>query len=116
VSRPLSAPRDLTATWIALLLSPVAWALALGILYSLTDEVCASGTRGTMVAVAGLCIMLALAPAPLAWTWRRRIDGRSASEQRARFLLAAATGASLIFTLVTIVTAVPIAMLDACRT
>lgn len=112
----VSAPRALFESWLAVLLAPVAWASALGILYSLLDETCARGGRGEMVAVAIGCLVLAFMPAPVAWTWRRRIDGATSAGGRARFMLEVAGGASLLFTLVTLITAIPIALLDPCRT
>jgi len=112
----VSSPRALLEAWISLLLAPVAWAVSLGVLYSLTDETCAHDGRGTLLAIAGACIALAAAPAPLAWHWRRRLSGTTASEERARFMLQISSGCSLLFTLVTIFNAVPIAFLDPCRT
>jgi hypothetical protein len=116
VTRDLSAPRELTQAWGCLLLAPVSWSAALGILFSLTNEVCARGGRGAMFAVASACILLSIAPAPLAWLRRRSISGASAAGERARFLMAVAVGASAIFTLVLVVTAIPTLLLSACRT
>jgi hypothetical protein len=112
----VSAPRALLESWLTVLLAPVSWAAALGILYSLVDETCASHARGEMVAVAVTCLALAIAPAPIAWRWRRKLDDATSSAQRARFMLELATGASVLFALVTLISAIPIALLDPCRT
>jgi hypothetical protein len=112
----VTSPRAILEAWISVLLAPTAWAISLGVLYSLTDETCAHSGRGTMFAIALGCIALAIAPAPLAWHWRRSIEETSSSGERARFMLQVAAGCSLLFTLVTIVNAVPIAFLDPCRT
>jgi hypothetical protein len=116
MTHPLSRPRALVEAWIVVLLAPTAWAAALGILFSLTDEACARGARTAMVAVACACVALTLAPGLLAWAWRRRIAEPHAAADRARFMLAVAIGASAIFTLVLMMTTVPIFLLPACRT
>ena len=112
----VSSPRALLEAWLTVLLAPVSWAAALGILYSLIDETCANHGRGEMVGVSVACLALAIVPAPIAWRWRRHIDGTTSSGQRARFMLELAAGASLLFALVTLISAVPIALLDPCRT
>jgi hypothetical protein len=111
-----SRPRALVEAWTAVLLAPLAWSAALGILYSLTDETCARGQRGTMWAVALGCVALSLLPAPIAWTWRRRVASDGEVAERVRFMFDVALGTSALFTLVLVVTAVPIAMLESCRT
>jgi hypothetical protein len=112
----VSSPRALLEAWLTVLLAPVAWAAALGILYSLVDETCTRQGRGDMLVVGGACLALAIVPAPIAWRWRRHIDDTTSSGQRARFMLELAGGASLLFALVTLISAVPIVLLDPCRT
>jgi len=113
---PFSQPRALIEAWISVLLAPVAWAVALGGLYSLTDEVCARGGRMPMDAVALACLVLTLAPAPLAWLRGRHTPPDTDAGERARFLFHTAMGLSALFALVTLLTAIPIFLLDPCRT
>ncbi len=116
---PLSdpvAPRTLVGLWSALLLAPVAWASSLGITFSLTDETCISGSRGSMALVAVTSIVLAAAPAAIAWPWRRGVNPATAAGERMRFMLAVAAGGSVLFACVNLLAAVPILLVDPCRT
>ena len=112
----IGKPRALLRLWVLVLLAPVAWVTALSVLFSLTNEACISGSRSHMWWVALGCIALAALPALLAWPSRRIHDSGAAESERARFMLELATGASALFALVTLLTAVPIALLDSCRT
>ena len=116
MNRALKRPPLLTLLWVAVLLPPAAWAGMLGIQFSLVDERCVSGMRGPMPIVAILAIVLALLPGVLAWPRWRRIEVTSAAAERTRFMLGLALGASAIFTLVTMLSAVPVWFLDPCRT
>jgi len=109
-------PRVLMRLWVLVLLAPVAWSTAFGMLISLTNETCMSGSRVAPGWVAGISLVLAALPGLLAWPWRRSTNLEDAAAQRTRFMLDLAIGGSLLFTLVMIVTAVPIAFLDPCRT
>jgi hypothetical protein len=113
---PFSQPRALIEAWISVLLAPIAWATALGGLYSLTDETCAHPGRVPMGALAIACLVLTLVPAPIAWVRGRHTTADSNAGERARFLFRTATGLSALFALVTLVTAIPIFLLDPCRT
>jgi hypothetical protein len=108
--------RSLTSHWLVLLVPAGAWAAALGIMFSLTDETCRRQSIAAMSSVAILCVLLTAAPAPVAWHLRRGIDPATPGGKRARFMLEVAVGASLIFTLVTLMSAIPVFMLDPCRT
>ena len=114
--KSLNRPRALIEAWISVLLAPVAWAVALGGLYSLTDETCAHPGRMPMGALAFGCLVLTLVPAPIAWLRGRQALADSSAGERARFLFHTAMGLSALFALVTLVTAIPIFMLDSCRT
>jgi protein-S-isoprenylcysteine O-methyltransferase Ste14 len=116
VTQPLSRPRALVEAWSVMLLAPVAWSVALGILFSLTNEVCERGDRTPMWAVALGCTALSLLPALVAWAWRRRTHEAGDAGERVRFMLDVALGTSALFTLVLLVTAVPVALLGSCRT
>ena len=109
------SPRRLGRQWTALLLAPVAWAAALGILFALTEDACARGDRLSLWIVTAVCLLLALSGASLAWSSREE-PGADSGADRARFMMRAALGISAIFALVLIVMAVPILMLGACRT
>ena len=113
---PFAQPRALIEAWLSVLLAPVAWAVALGGLYSLTDETCAHPGPLPMSALAAACLVLTLMPAPIAWLRGRRTPADSSSGERARFLFQTAVGLSALFALVTLVTAIPIFVLDPCRT
>jgi hypothetical protein len=113
---PFTRPRALIEAWISVLLAPVAWAVALGGLYSLTDETCARGGRLPMDAIALVCLVVTLVPAPLAWLRGRHTPDDSSAGERARFLFHTAIGLSALFALVTLLTAIPIFLLDPCRT
>ena len=112
----LSQPRALIEAWVTVLLAPLAWAVALGGLYSLTDETCARDGRLPMDALAAACLALTLLPAPIAWFRARHTPTDSNAGERARFLFNIAVGLSALFALVTLMTAVPIFLLDSCRT
>lgn len=116
MTRAYTQPRTFTLSWIVLLLAPVGWATALGVLWSWTDEVCAHGSRDPMWLSAGLAALLALMPAPVTWAWHRRLDGTSAAGERFRFMLGVATGLSLMFTLVLLLSMASIPLLSPCRT
>jgi hypothetical protein len=62
------------------------------------------------------CIALAAVPGLIAWPWRRRFPSGTDGGERARFMLDVGVGCSLLFTLVTVLSAVPVAWLDPCRT
>lgn len=109
-------PGVLARLWVLVLLAPVAWSTAFGVLYSLVDETCVSRSRLASGWVAGVCLVLAALPGLLAWGWRRTANLVDASSERVRFMLDLAIGGSLLFTLVMVLTAVPIAFLDPCRT
>lgn len=109
-----SERRVLVKLWTVLLIAPVAWSAALGILFALLDESCAQGSRQAMLLAAAVCVLLTILPAPLAWNWRRHFDAGSVGAERARFMLEVACGASVIFALTTLLTAVPVFLLSAC--
>jgi hypothetical protein len=116
MTRAYSQPRTFMLSWLTLLLAPIAWAVALGILWSLTNESCVHQTRTAMWVSAGVSVLVALAPAPLAWLRRRRLDAGSAAGERFRFMLEAAAGVSLIFALTLLLSTVSILLLSPCRT
>jgi hypothetical protein len=116
MNRALSRPPVLTLLWLALLLPATAWAAMLGIQFSLTDERCVSGVQWPMQIIAIIAVVVALVPGVLAWPRWRAIEAGSASADRTRFMLGLAVGSSAIFTLVTLLSAVPVWFLDPCRT
>jgi hypothetical protein len=114
--RPESSPRALTLQWLSLLSGPVAWASAFGILFALTDENCSPGIRLPSWIVAGTALAVALLPIPFAWSKGRRSADVHRTADRACFLARVTLGLSVMFGLVILLTAIPLGMLDPCRT
>jgi hypothetical protein len=110
------SPRWLTQAWLVLLTAPASWAAALGLMFSLTDESWRARSLAAMASIGLVCTVLTVLPAPLAWWMRARIEPIDQSTGRARFMLAVAAGASLIFALVTAMSSVSMLLLDPCRT
>ena len=116
MTRACSQPRTFMLSWLTLLVAPIAWATALGVLWSLTDESCVHQTRTALWVSAGVSVLIAGVPAPLAWLRRRRLNAGSAAGERFRFMLEAAAGVSLIFALTLLLSAASILLLNPCRT
>jgi cytochrome c-type biogenesis protein CcmH/NrfG len=116
MNRALSRPPMLTRLWVGILLPPTAWAAMLGMQFSLTNERCVSGLRLPMHLIAIIAVVVAILPAVLAWPRWRAIEATSAPAERTRFMSGVAVGSSAIFTLVTLLSAVPVWVLDPCRT
>ncbi|HEX6396398.1 MAG TPA: hypothetical protein VFZ95_03160 [Steroidobacteraceae bacterium] len=108
-------PRRLLRQWTALLLAPLAWVAALGILFPLTEEACARNSRTAMWVILAVCVLSTLGGAWLAWRDRAQVAGNG-GEDRARFLAHVALGMSAIFLIVLLVMAPPILFVGACRT
>ncbi len=102
--------------WSVVLLAPIAWAASLALMFALTERVCVSGSRMSLLVTAVLAAVLAAIPGIAAWGMRRRTAVGDDAHERARFQLGLAAGGSAIFTLVTVISAVPIFLLHACRT
>src|SRR5689334_22740596 len=112
ISPSLSRPRTIALTWVAALLAPFAWLSALGMMSSLIDDNCATGSRVLLWANAIACIVLAVAPAAaLLAPWRRSLDPESSAGVRARLILDLAMAGSLMLALVMLATSVPILFL-----
>ena len=109
-------PREHLRLWGLVLLAPLAWSTAFGVLFSLVDETCTNASRLAPGWVAAICLVLAAVPGIVAWRWRRRTHLATDAAERVRFMLDVAIGGSVLFTLVMMVTAAPIAFLDPCRT
>jgi hypothetical protein len=112
---PPVSPARLTRQWIALLLPPVAWVTALGAMFSITDESCSRGGHAGLWSIVGVCALLAVVGAPLAWRERRRA-GEGGDVDRTRFMMELALGLSALFSLIVIMNAIPILLLSPCRT
>ena len=102
--------------WSVVLLAPFTWATSLGLMFTLTEHACVSGSRISLLVTAALSVAIAAAPGAVAWGLRSRIGAGDEARERTRFLLGLAAGGGAIFTLVTLVSAVPIFWLHACRT
>ena len=116
MSRTLLHPAVLARLWIAILLPPTAWAAMLGMQFSLTNERCVSDLRWPMHLIAIVAVIVAILPGVLAWPRWRAVEPASAAEERTQFMLGLAVGSSAIFSLVTLLSAVPVWLLDPCRT
>jgi hypothetical protein len=108
------SPGRLARQWLVLLLPPVAWAIALGAMFSVTDESCARGSHTALWVIVGGCAVLAIAGAPLAWRERRHAD--QGDIDRTRFMMELALGLSALFSLIVLMNAIPILLLSPCRT
>jgi uncharacterized membrane protein (DUF4010 family) len=109
------SPRRLVREWMALLLAPVAWAAGLGILFPLTEDACTRGTRITLWTVVTILLVLPLAGVLLAWRGSNA-TGEDSRIERSRFMMKVALGLCGMFGAVLILTAVPIMLLESCRT
>jgi hypothetical protein len=116
MNRAQSRPPVLALLWVGILLPPTAWAAMLGMQFSLTNERCVSGLRLPMHVIAIVAVIVALLPGVLALPRWRAIEATSAAAERTRFMWGLAVGSSAIFTLVTLLSAVPVWFLDPCRT
>lgn len=114
--KDVAGGRGLTMLWSVVLLAPCAWAASLGLMFTLTRAACLSGSRSSLLVTVACAIALAIAPGLVAWRARAGLEPADAARERARFQLGLAAGGSAIFTLVTLVSAVPLFLLGACRT
>jgi len=105
-------PRALN--WTAALLAPFAWCLALGLMFSLIDGTCATGSRIMLWACAAICVALAAAPAAILGHRRRLLDPDPEDRFHTRLVLDLAVAGSVILALVMVATAVPILSQNAC--
>jgi hypothetical protein len=109
-----SHPRSLLLLWSCVLVPPVAWAVALGLLFVLADDAC-GGSRAWLV-VSGIVLLLTAAGAGLV---AHRTHGRTQQTEGddgdyGRFMLELAIGLAALFALVNLVSTVPIFLLSAC--
>ena len=109
----VSRPRMLVLTWVAALVAPLAWLSALVLMFSMTGENCATGSRLLLWMNTTACIALAMAPAVLG-SWSRSLDPESAAGVRTRLILYLTVAGSIVLALVMLVTAVPILLQNAC--
>jgi hypothetical protein len=117
VDRKAGRTQAFTALWTFVLLPPVAWSTAFGVMYSMTNDVCIQqASRISMAAITVVCCLLSLAAAGMAWQWRRGVSAEAPGGARTRFMLELAAGASLIFILVMLLMLAPVMFLDPCRT
>lgn len=107
---------SVTRLWMVLLAAPGAWIAMLGLQYSLTNDVCMGRSRVPMAIVAVASILLAAAAVLLAWRWRRSVPPDDPARERARLMLGIAVGGGAVFVLLNLLSAVPILVLDPCRT
>lgn len=107
--------------WTVLLLAPLAWTLALGSMFPMTDWVCQSGQRAGLLIVGTTCCVLALAAVAIGWSRLTRDNLQASQEdqtsvERSRFMLQMGIWMSLIFALVILLYIVPVFLLRSCPT
>jgi hypothetical protein len=100
--------------WTCVLLPPFAWAACLGLLFVLTDQACLHGSLAWLIATGVLCIGLAAAGGVLAYRRHARTSEAHGDADYERFMLEIAIGLAAVFTLVNIVSTVPVFLLSAC--
>jgi hypothetical protein len=111
---PKTEPRVLFLLWIALLGAPTAWSLSLGTMFWLTHPVCQGMTHAAILIAGVICALLAAGCGVLAHYMLRGACETAAMPDSGPFLLRMAMGASAIFTLVIVLSLVPLAMLTPC--
>lgn len=111
-----TAPRVLTFIWIAVLVSPLAWAASLGTMFWLTHPVCQGMSRSVLIASGSVCAVIALAGALAAARELRRIPGAPVDDSGdvPLFLLRLALWGGFMFALVIALSLVPTALLTPC--
>lgn len=110
---PDSPPR-LARQWPALLLAPIAWASALGILFALTGDACGPDSRVSIGVVVTICLVLAVASSSVAWQIRREL-GDGGPLDRARLLRGVSVGISAILSVALILLAMPVLASGTCQ-
>jgi hypothetical protein len=106
--------RLLALLWTSLLLPPLAWAAAHGVLFMLVDEAC-GGIPGSWLVLTGLLFAaLAGCGALLAGRARHGIAGTDASAERGRFMASLALWLTPVFVLVVLLSASAVFFLSPC--
>ena len=108
------SPQRRVRQWPALLLAPMAWAMALGILFALTGDACGPGSRLSLGIVVTICVVLAVASSSVAWQIRREL-GDSGPLDRARLKRGLSLGISAILSVALILMAAPVLVTGTCR-
>jgi hypothetical protein len=111
---PVSRPRLILLVWLAFLGAPLAWSLSLGAMFWLTHPVCQGMTRMSMLVAGSICALIAVCAGVLASYTLHRLNARLPQPDGETFLLRLALGGSAIFTLVILLSMVPVAMLTPC--
>jgi hypothetical protein len=106
------------SSWLALLLSPAAWAVQMSVRYAMQPWTCAHASTLPADLVALAALLVALAAAWLGHSrlraLRERSDSPSQPEARARFMAALASWLGAMFALVIVAQWIPGHLLDAC--
>lgn len=104
--------------WLALLLSPVAWAVQMSARYAMQPWLCTHANTLPADIVAVVALAVALAAAWLGYARLQallaRSDTPSQPEARARFMAALAAWLGAMFALVIVAQAIPAHLLGAC--
>lgn len=111
-----AAPRVLLWIWLAVLASPIAWAVSLVTMFWLTHPVCQGLPRSVLTLTGATCLIVALAGSAAGWRALCRASPRSVenSGDVPVFLFRLAFWNGLIFALVILLSLIPGSMLTPC--
>ena len=107
-------PRRILLLWAVVLLGPIAWSVSLDSMFWLTRPVCRGHSLGLLWATGSVCALIAVGAGAVASLQLARRGFPPERTGVAPFMLRVAVGASALFTLVILLSMVPIAMLTAC--
>ena len=100
--------------WSGVLLGPAAWSICLVSLFWLTHPVCQGGERSWLWSVAGTCLAIAVGASIVSVLALARAGFPPERTGIAPFMMRLAIGMGAIFSLVILLSMVPIAMLTPC--
>jgi hypothetical protein len=106
--------RDMLLLWTGVLLGPIAWSISLVALFWLTHPVCQGARHGLLWVTGGVCAVIGGVTLLGAWIALRRIGHARESTGIAPFMVRMALAVSAIFTLVILLSVVPIGLLTPC--
>jgi hypothetical protein len=100
--------------WAVALMAPIAWSVMLVSLFWLTHPVCQGSSRSVMWVTGGICALLAIAAGLFAGISLMRAGSPPERAGVAPFMQRLAIGMSAIFSLVILVSLVPVLLLTPC--
>jgi hypothetical protein len=100
--------------WMGVLLGPAAWGISLATLFWLTHPVCQGGERSSLWTVGAVCLAMAVGACVVSGVSLARAGFPPERSGIAPFMMRMAVGLAAIFSLVILLSMVPIAMLTPC--